>query len=204
MSSSCCFPLMISREHFMPQRFARMKGQGVVFIASLRAAEKAGGVWLAFQDSDGNSAVQANDLVSFAQVSHIDWLSKAQIEVEFKVLHWGKVTSGKPGFSSTWVSPTLCADKIELWPNTSIQKNTAALQSALANINLQYPELQTANLEQSVQSEQVKNLCWRWLELLPLPICTKQRLLKSPSASLCIRYLGFILRQSDRFTHLAR
>ncbi|MEE1673965.1 hypothetical protein SNR37_003392 [Agarivorans aestuarii] len=204
MSSNSCFPLMISREHFMPQRFARIKGEGMVFIASLRAAEKAGGVWLAFQDSDGNSAVQANDLVSFAQVSHIDWLSKAQIEVEFKILHWGKVTSNEPGFCSNWVSPTLCANKIDLWPDCSKQKNTAALQNALANINLQYPELQTANFEQSVQSDQVKTLCWRWLELLPLPICTKQRLLKSPSASLCIRYLGFILRQSDRFTHLAR
>ena len=195
---------MISREHFMPQRLARIKGQGVVFIASLRAVEKAGGVWLAFQDSDGNSAVKTGDLVSFAQVNHIDWLSKSQIEAEFKVLHWGKVTSHKPSFCSNWVSPTLCANKIELWPTVATHKNTAALQHALTNINLQYPELQTTNFQQCVQSDQVKNLCWRWLELLPLPICTKQRLLKSPSASLCIRYLGFILRQSDRFTHLAR
>ncbi len=188
----------------MPQRFARIKGQGMVFTTSLRAAEKAGGVWLAFQDSDGNSATNAGDLVCFAQISHIDWLSESEIEAEFKVLHWGKVRSNKPSFSSAWLSHTLCAEKTELWLNTYQQKNTAALQSALANINLQYPELQTANLEQSMQSDQVKTLCWRWLELLPLPICTKQRLLKSPSASLCIRYLGFILRQSDRFTHLTR
>ncbi|WP_411990790.1 hypothetical protein [Agarivorans sp. DSG3-1] len=198
------YPLMICSEHYMPERYARIRGQGSVFIASLRAAEKAGGMWLAFQDSNGNSAVKQGDIVSFAQISHIDWLSQAEIVVECKVLNWGQVCANALAFSNEWMAPCIRAESLELWPKLYKQRNTNALQLALEKINLQYPELKASDLQENISSECVKQLCWRWLELLPLPINTKQRLLKSPSASLCIRYLGFILRQSDRFNHLPR
>ncbi|MGY5450210.1 hypothetical protein ACVFI8_04620 [Agarivorans sp. MS3-6] len=198
------YPLIIRREHFMPERNAQISGEGMAFIASLRAAEKAGGMWLAFQDSKGRCAVKPQDIISFAQIKHIDWLSQARITVDFTVLSWGVVTSKAPTFCSTWMTQTIEATPCELWPMMLQHKNVQDLQQTLQKINVTYPELKVTNLNQELENNQVKSLCWRWLELLPLPINTKQRLLKSPSASLCIRYLGFILRQSDRFNQLPR
>ncbi len=175
-----------------------------MFTNSLRAAEKAGGMWLAHQDCGGDSAVQQGDLVCFAKIIQIDWLSQSQIVADCEIHHWAIIA--EPNFSSPaqWPCPSLYAKAIQIWQRPSSPCQAESLQHALSMINQQHPELRVEALGGVQQADAISQLCWRWLELLPLPLKTKQRLLHAPSAELCARYLAFILRQNDRFNYLPR
>ncbi|WP_432459923.1 hypothetical protein [Agarivorans sp. QJM3NY_25] len=204
MNSHQVLPLIINSEHFMPERQGRLSGQGGEFIASIRAAEKAGGMWLAFQDSNGHCAISKHDLVSRGEIKQVDWLSRKQIIVEFNVTGWGLISTNHPEFSKEWFTDTITAQQLILWPTPETYPPQPHLQQALLQVKRLYPELHSYGPNQAQDLNDVRLLCWRWLELLPLSIDTKQRLLKAATPALCIRYLNFILRQNDRFLHLRR
>ena len=188
----------------MPQRLAQLRGQGLMFTERLRAAEKAGGLWLAHQDSGGDSAIQPGDLVCFAKITQIDWLSQLQIVADCEIHHWAVVVTATPSSAKQWPCASLTAKPIELWPQHSGAQHQQRLQQALDLVLQQHPELMVNELTTSPTATKLNQLCWRWLELLPLPLRTKQRLLQAPSVELCLRYLTFILRRNDRFTELPR
>ncbi|MCW8328793.1 hypothetical protein MD588_08220 [Photobacterium sp. SDRW27] len=192
-------PFLATADHFLPLGKRQLRGSSMVFSNTIREALHAGGFWLVMQDSDGQVAVSGGDIVTYAHITNIDWLSGTQIQVDVDLKAWGCIED-----QVQFNPPRLCAKIIPLWTtNQKLPENDilfVRLKQWLAEYGYQSPLM----VDTSADFRDPCWLCWRWLELLPLPLKIKQRLLKRTNPKLCLRYLKIIIHQSDLYTQVLR
>ncbi|UXI03531.1 hypothetical protein [Photobacterium sp. TY1-4] len=196
-STQHTLPYLATTEHLLPGREWQLAGNGIVFTERLRAATRAGGLWLVMQESNGKVADQPGQLVTHAAISQIDWLSGPQIRVQLRLTQWGVIHSSSRHAGSLYLSATvrpLWAAHLSLPDTHLLRQRFTQWQQAYA-----LPELSA-----TAHPASAAWLCWRWLELLPLTVATKQRLLHHPSPAVCLRYLEKIMRQGDLCSNLLR
>lgn len=199
-------PFLKCTEHFMPMGNGKISGTGYSFTHTVSDGLRAGGLWLVMQDDSGQAANNNGDIIMFAAIEDVDWLSESQIKLKLAIEHWGRVTS-----------PVTKQQKLEgqlypLWQNSYLPMDDILVARLIEcthqfhpnerhhPIKLEHETVFSAALLEGIPHQLNTNwVCWRWLEILPIPLDKKQRLLKSPDAQLCIRYLKKIIRQSDRF-----
>jgi len=157
-------------------------------------------MWMVMQDSDGQVAISRGDIVTYAHIITVDWLSGTQIQVDLDLPAWGMIENNIPTKSLR-----LSAKPFPLWTtNRKLPESDILiirLKQWLVEYSYQQPRLISSSIE---DLHDPCWLCWRWLELLPLPLQTKQRLLKHPTPQLCLRYLKRIIHQSDLYTQVLR
>lgn len=199
-------PFLITTEHYFPGIQWQIRGDGLIFVNTIRDATKTGGLWLLMQDSDGKVAAAQDDIVSYARIVEIDWLSTDQIRVDIVVDSLGVISSTTPQHHHIKAKP------LPLWRTEKIEPSTNLLAAKLKTLLLEHHH--ESNYKASTLASPPNAfeadfddpcwLCWRWLELLPLPLKTKQKLLRHSSPDVCLRYLKKIINQSDRLAQLLR
>ena len=193
-------PYLKSTDHLLPSGKRKIWGCGLLFTNTIRDALKEGGLWLVMQDSEGQSAMAEGDIVIRAIIGAVDWLSASQICVELNIVGWGNIAPSEKGTTNDRLSARLRP----LW--TDRQKIPAGdiLIVRLKQWQLEYGHQQPWLFDHQANLSDPCWLCCRWLELLPLPLKTKLRLLSHPTPQACLRYLKKIIRQSDRYTEKLR
>lgn len=189
-------PFLTSTDHWMPMTRHCLTGSGWLFTQTIRAGQQDGGIWLVMQDSRGYPAMADGDVMTLAVIESVDWLSQQQIQVHIATLSFGRIMRS----SDAPAQPTrLTGQLYGGWSPSSVSLAAddvliTRLHQWQAEFGLVWPEWVTN------QTPLCANwVCLRWLELLPLSLKTKQRLLKQPSARNCLRYLKKVIRQSDRY-----
>ncbi len=202
------FPFLISTEHLLPTGKWQISGTGPLFIDTVCEAMHSGGLWLVMQDHKGKTAIRSGDRVSFAVITNIDWLgqsigrhfSDSQIQVELDVHGWGNVIIKKqPRYP-----PRLAAQRRPLWAADKKLSPDDLLLSRLTELTIECNKIESLLPNIMLADTDPGWICLRWLELLPLPLDTKQRLLKMPDPELCLRYLKKIIQHSDLYSDLLR
>jgi len=193
-------PFLATTDHQLPQGRDQIRGSGVLFSQMVLDAVRSGGIWIMMQDYNGVKADRPGDIVTFAQINTVDWLSGDQIQVNIELTHWGKIDPVQNKRSDQY----LTANPFPLWQTNQTMNADDRLVVRLKQWQVEYAHLQQAQDVRHTSANDPCWLCWRWLELLPLPICTKQKLLKKPGPSLCLRYIKKMIHQSDRYTGLLR
>lgn len=201
------FPFLISTEHLLPTGKCQICGTGSLFIDTLLEAMHSGGLWLVMQDHTGKTAINSGDRVSFAVITDINWLgqsigrhfSDSEIQVELNVSGWGNVIVKQPRYP-----PSLTARHQPLWAVKHKLTADDLLLSQLTTLAIECNYLKSQWHKKMLPDTDPGWVCMRWLELLPLPLDTKQRLLKMPKPDLCLRYLKKIIRCSDLNSDLLR
>ncbi|AJR06755.1 hypothetical protein C9J03_03960 [Photobacterium gaetbulicola] len=186
-------PYLKCRDHFMPMGNGNINGTGYRFTHTVTDGLRAGGLWLVMQDDSGQIAGNSGDIIMFAAIEDVDWLSGSQIKLKLAIRHWGKVTA------SGVQHQHLEGQVYPLWQD-SVLPDDDLLVMRLLQLTSEYPnqQLNSGALSSPTNQFNTNWICWRWLEILPIPLGTKQRLLKSPTSEPCLRYLRKIIRQSDR------
>lgn len=171
-----------------------------MFSDTIREAIRLKGLWLIMQDSDGDTAADKGDIVVLARIIAVDWLSNVQIRVDIELAQWGMIDNEPKEGTGRYLKASL----FPLWKgNQKLSENdllVVRLKQWLLESNHQPPQ----NISELVSISDPGWLCWRWLEVLPLPIDIKQRLLKHPTPRPCLRYLKRLIRQSDLYAGLLR
>lgn len=202
------FPFLISTEHLLPTGKWQISGTGSLFIDTLREAMHTGGLWLVMQDHEGKTAINSGDRVSFAVITNIDWLGQSigrhfrdsQIKVELNVQGWGNVVIKK----TPCYPPRLAAQRRPLWTVDHKLTEDDVLFSRLTELTIESNNIKSQLSKNLLPDTDPGWICLRWLELLPIPLDTKQRLLKMPDPGLCQRYLKKIIQRSDLYSDLLR
>lgn len=192
-------PFLATTDHLLPGRDWQLSGHGIVFTETIRAATRAEGMWLVMQDSHGDIANQPGDRVTHAVIRQVDWLSGPQIQVELRLAQWGVICPN----SQHAGAPTLSAALRPLWREDSPVPATHLLLQKYVQWQQEYGSPH-ADIPPTPRDANASWLCWRWLELLPLPVATKQRLLRHPSPTTCLRYLEKIVQHGDLCSNLLR
>ena len=187
-------PFLRCTEHLMPMGKGDICGNGYSFTHTVSDGLRAGGLWLVMQDYSGQTANNSGDIIMFAAIDDVDWLSRSQIHLKLTVEHWARVTSADTKHQK------LEGQLYPLWQDSPLPIDDL-LVVRLIECTHQFRPCERSMAPASAKPPQLNTnwVCWRWLEILPIPLDKKQRLLKSPDAQLCIRYLKRIIRQSDRF-----
>ncbi|MCG7585151.1 hypothetical protein [Photobacterium sp. OFAV2-7] len=193
-------PVLATTEHLLPQQKHQIRGSGMLFSQTILEAIRTEGIWIVMLGNDGETANKTGDIVTFATIESVDWLSEEQIKVELELSLWGKVDAEQHHKSDRLLKASL----FPLW-----HSDKKASERDRVVTQLQQWQAENAYHQPPTDIGYDFNtdpcwLCWRWLELLPLPVQTKQRLLKQPEPTLCLRYLKTMFRQSDRYTRLLR
>ena len=188
-----CLPFLECRDHFMPMGNGDIKGTGYHFTHTVTDGLRAGGLWLVMQDDSGQVASNSGDIIMFAAIEDVDWLSGSQIKLKLTIQHWGKVTA------SGLQRQLLEGQVYPLWQDSCLPADDILVMRLVQCTN-EYPNKGLGDVTTSTEAIRFNTnwICWRWLELLPIPLDKKQRLLKYPTSKLCLRYLKKIIRQSDR------
>ena len=186
-------PYLKCREHFMPLSNGDIKGTGYHFTHTVTDGLRAGGLWLVMQDDSGQIAGNSGDIIMYAVIEDVDWLSGSQIKLKLAIQHWGKVTPA--GMQQQHLE----GEVYPLWQDSYLPADDILVMRLFQCTN-EYPnnELGRTNAPTKVERFNTNWICWRWLEILPIPLDKKQRLLKYPTSELCIRYLKKIIHKSDR------
>lgn len=188
-----CLPYLKCREHFMPMSNGDIKGKGYHFTHTVTDGLRAGGLWLVMQDDSGQTAGNSGDIIMFAAIEDVDWLSGSQIKLKLAIRHWGKVTPAGMQHQQ------LEGQVYPLWQDSYLPSDDVLVMRLIQCTNeFHNSELNNATVPLSTTHFNTNWICWRWLEILPIPLDKKQRLLKYPTSKLCLRYLKKIIRQSDR------
>lgn len=192
-------PYLAMTELPLPERPWRLWDSGPLFVERMRLAQHAGVIALVMQGSQGELAMAPGDVVGIAKVSAIDWLTEPQIRIELDVMGWGVVFSD----AAIAYPSQINVQRREPWPQLPMLNQQNLLVERLADLVRQRPDwcLSATSVEQRLDPAWV---CLRWLELLPLSVRIKQRLLQAPSPKLALRYLKKIVRNSDRFASVVR
>ncbi|MGF1735484.1 hypothetical protein [Photobacterium satsumensis] len=183
-------PFLKCTEHLMPMGKGNIRGTGYSFTHTVSDGLQSGGLWLVMQGDSGQTANNTGDIIMFAAIRDVDWLSETQIKLKLAIEHWGRITS-----------PETKHHKLEgqlypLWQDSPLPvDDLLAVRLIECTRQFHINEHQHPGVHHQLNTNWV---CWRWLEILPIPLNKKQRLLKFPDAQLCIKYLKKILRQSDR------
>ena len=185
-------PYLACRDHFMPMGNGNINGAGYHFTHTVTDGLRAGGLWLVMQDDFGQVASNRGDIVMFAAIEDVDWLSGSQIQLKLAIQQWGKVTS------SSTPHQQLEGQVYPLWQESYLAVDDVLVRRLMQCTN-EYPNKWFgASAPATAKHFNTNWICWRWLEILPIPLDKKQRLLKYPTSKLCLRYLKKIIRQSDR------
>jgi hypothetical protein len=187
-------PYLTLTELPLPDRLWRVWGSGPLFVERMRLAQHAGRVALVMQGSQGELAMTPGDVVALASVRSIDWLSEPQIRIELDVNDWGLVAA-EVGVA---YPSQLSVHKRGRWLSQKSLFDDDPLVAKLGDLVSQRPDWSLTPASRAERHDPVW-ICLRWLELLPLPLRIKQRLLQAPSSKLALRYLNKMVRQSDRF-----
>lgn len=184
-------PYLKCTEHLMPMGNADIRGAGYSFTHTITDGLRAGGLWLVMQDDAGQAADSNGDIIMFAAIEDVDWLSDSQIKLKLAVQYWGRIVA------SGQQSQTLKGQVYPLWHDSTLASDDILVVRLHQCTSTYYRTLPSAA---AAPPDRVATnwVCWRWLELLPIPLGTKQRLLKYPTSQLCLRYLKKIIRHSDR------
>lgn len=189
-------PYIQTTDHLMPMGQGQLRGSGYLFTQTIADGLRAGSLWIVMVDSFGKPANAHGDIIMLATITEVDWLSEAEIKLDIAIHQWGALAL-EPHHSTTYLQGEIYPiwhDDIQL-DNDDIL--TTRLRQWLAESGSQM-QVTAASLTSA------RWVCWRWLELLPLSLTTKQRLLKHSSPQVCIRYLKKIIRRSDLITSLLR
>ncbi|SHO59110.1 hypothetical protein [Vibrio quintilis] len=191
-------PCLMTTDHLLPVGKRNIRGNGFIFSQTLLDAIKHHGVWLVMQDSDGQAAIAPGDIVIQAKILAVDWLSADQICAEIYTHRWGRIVSVRQAAGFGW----LCAQPAPLWKTPQRLSSDDILVTHFRQWLRESSRLTPSPWlsEQTPHITDPNQLCWYWLELLPLPLSTKQRLLRQPDSQVCLRYLKKIFRHSDRFS----
>ncbi|OLQ75739.1 hypothetical protein BIT28_13525 [Photobacterium proteolyticum] len=189
-------PVLATTEHLLPQQKHQIRGRGMLFSHTILEAIRSEGMWIVMQGSDGETANKTGDIVTFATIENVDWLSEDQVIVELELSLWGRVDTEQHHRSDR----LLKARFFPLWHSDIKASESDRVVTQLQQWQAEYACHQPLNDIGYEFNADPCWLCWRWLELLPLPVQTKQRLLKQPEPTLCLRYLKKMIRQSDRYT----
>ncbi|MCQ1057641.1 hypothetical protein LRP52_07085 [Photobacterium sp. ZSDE20] len=199
-------PFLKCTEHFMPMGNGNICGTGYTFTHTVSDGLRAGGLWLVMQDDSGQAATNDGDIIMFAAIEDVDWLSESQIKLKLTIEHWGRVTSPETKHQKLegqlyplWQNSYLPMDDILVVRLIECTHQFHPAERHYPNRLAHEPAFSVAHVAGSDHQLNTNWVCWRWLEILPITLDKKQRLLKSPDARLCIRYLKRIIRQSDRF-----
>lgn len=199
-SQQITLPYLKTTDHLLPSTQRRIHGSGLMFTNIIREATRSGGVWLVMQDSDGQSAMSEGDIVSQAKIQSVDWLSCSQICVDLHITGWGMVETSnqtiKPGQLNARLRP--------LWATKQQCPADDILVIRLKQWQREYACQPGGDHDDPAGAFDSCWLCWRWLELLPLPLVTKQRLLKQSDPRACLRYLKKMILQSDLYAGMLR
>ena len=175
-------PCIATTEHVLPMRRVIISGDGLLFTEMARLAHKTSQIALIMMDSNGDYPETSQQLVTIANVESIDWLSEQQIKITMVCSEMGTLHSYKSiGLSDVAKHP--------MWPSVNSPEQAATLATPL-----ELTEAVNIDVEQAAN---LNWLCYRWLEILPLQVSVKQRLLKAQDCRLCQRYLEKIIEKSD-------
>ncbi|MGR5149414.1 hypothetical protein ACQKP8_23070 [Photobacterium alginatilyticum] len=197
---SYTLPVLTTTEHLLPLTKQQISGSGALFSQMILEATRAGGIWIVMQDSNGEVADKAGDIVTFASIDCVDWLSGDQVQVSLDLPQWGAVDTEQDKTPGRYLSASL----FPLWHCSHKLSTTDRLVVQLRQWQKEYAHQGPANDPGRTDYEDPCWLCWRWLEVLPLPVHTKQRLLKQPGPNSSLRYLKKMIRQSDLYAELLR
>ncbi|CAM3821809.1 hypothetical protein VA7868_03473 [Vibrio aerogenes CECT 7868] len=196
-SQSLHLPFLMTTDHLMPAGKRRIWGSGLLFSQTLLEATKQNGLWLVMQDSDGQAAMSPGDIVIQARVLSVDWLSAEYIDAEICTRSWGNIIDVKQAAGYGW----LTAQTRSLWPTEQRLSPDELLVIRFQQWLKDHHNIPLWLNDVPANMTDPNQLCWYWLELLPLPVSTKQRLLRQPTSQACLRYLKKIFWYSDRFRH---
>ncbi len=217
-SAVTVLPYVAMTEHLQPLRRWRLEGNGIMFTELAKQALRTKALWIVMQDSNGSTAMHRGDIVSLARVEMVDWLSMDSIVIVLDIDSWGIITSPPSKASprllaaskrAVWTSLTdnLTDNERELPAKLSLREDLYCYRDALLPSSVLSSEWHTAlstiqhdTVRKDLTEQDVSWLCLRWLELLPLPITMKQRLIAHHDHTVCRRYLKKMIRCSDRYT----
>ncbi|MGF1688470.1 hypothetical protein L4C36_17580 [Photobacterium japonica] len=185
-------PYLQTTEHGMPMSKLVIWGNGILFTQTITDGLRAGGLWLVMQDKCGTAAVAKGDIIMLAHIDDVDWLSACQIKLDLTIQASGVLRHD--------ATPPLCSrlqgDITARWPDLPPLPEHDILLTRLKQgmIEHHFP-LPASSVDDWPRTPNW--VCWRWLEILPIPLATKQRLLKHPTPHLCMRYIKKIIRHGD-------
>ncbi|PSW11353.1 hypothetical protein C9I98_24195 [Photobacterium sanctipauli] len=203
LASTLSLPFIQTADHYMPHGRWYIRGSGILFTRVVTDSLRAGGFWLIMQDSQGKTANHNGDIMTLASIRHVDWLSESQIKIEVTIEGWAKITA--PNLCTGWVIEGRC---YPLWPDDTLLADDDLLVTRLqqwfsdshcANIGIDTLTTLPHPIPRSASW-----VCWRWLEILPVSLTIKQRLLKHPTPNACMRYIKKIILHSDLQQHELR
>ncbi|GHA45627.1 hypothetical protein ACFFLZ_08390 [Photobacterium aphoticum] len=195
-------PYLLTTEHGMPMSQLVIKGSGLRFTQTIADGLRAGGIWLVMQDKCGTVAMAKGDIMMLAHIDAVDWLSDRQIVLNLHIQAEG-ILHHDAAYAST---TRLQGETIALWSQATLGSPASPLPAldthdVLVTRLLQSWQAQGRSLPDDHQAFPMTYpphwICWRWLEILPISLATKQRLLKHPTPLLCMRYIKKIIRHSD-------
>lgn len=187
-------PFIYNTEHLLPGRECRWLVPGQGREALIRRAQLSGLVALVMQESNGQAFDQPGDSVTIAKVLQVNWLHHKGIELHLSLERCARVLQQTSSPSGS----VLQLQEQPTWPNAEIDSAVLRFirESYLA---LRYAHPERASAPPTTQhNDYAAWLCYRWLELLPLPVANKQALLKESHLEPGMRYIKNILQQGDR------
>ena len=221
--STRTLPYLLTTEHGMPMGQLEIKGSGLRFTQTIADGLRAGGLWLVMQDKCGTAAMNKGDIMMLAHIDAVDWLSERQITLSLSIQAEGMLHHDVTDACTTHLQGEAIASWSQQSPRTQKSHGPQKLQRADTSQGAQESRVSpqpyvdkhdvlVTRLQQSWQAQgrllpeghqdtdmayRPDWICWRWLEILPISLATKQRLLKHPSPRICMRYIKKIIRHSD-------
>ena len=134
-----------------------IKGTGYHFTHTVTDGLRAGGLWLVMQDDAGQIAGNSGDIIMYAVIEDVDWLSGSQIKLKLAVQHW-------ESHSCRHATTTSRGQVYPLWQDSYLPVDDILVMRLFQCTNEYLNNDLCRSNTPTVEHLNTNWICWRWLE----------------------------------------